>query len=122
MQLLRFLCILGLFCCNSHVYAQTSSDSFPPVRGVIAGALYGSIFAHSQAVQNTAGSHPLGVELQIMKQQVDRKTYNLCRCYPRQSILTSVYSFDNKVLGWSAIAAYLLEPSYRINDRFFFSM
>ena len=73
-------------------------------------------------MQNTEGSHPRGIELQILKQQVDQKTYNICRCYPKQSILASAYSFDNKVLGWSAMAAYMLEPSYRISDRLFFSM
>jgi hypothetical protein len=122
MQLLRIIWILGLFCCNSVIYSQTSSDSFPLLRGLIAGVGYGSIFAHSTAVQNTKGSHPRGIELQIMNQRVDRKTYNICRCYPRQSILTGAYSFDNKVLGWSGMAAYMLEPSYRISDRFFFSM
>jgi hypothetical protein len=90
--------------------------------GLAAGLHYGSIFAHSEAVQNTAGSHPWGIELQFMKQQVNRKAYNLCRCFPKQSLLASAYSLDNEVLGWSAMAAYLLEPSYRISDRFFFSM
>lgn len=122
MQLLRFICILGLCCCNTQMHAQTTSDSSPPLGGIMAGVLYGSIFAHSKAVQNTEGSHPRGIELQIYKQQVDQKTYNICRCYPRQSILTSAYDFDNKFLGWSAMAAYMLEPSYRINDRLFFSM
>lgn len=122
MQLLRIICILGLFCCNKEIYSQTTSDSFPPLRGLIAGVVYGSIFAHSKAVENTEGSHPRGIELQMMNQRVDRKTYNLCRCYPRQSILASAYSFDNKVLGWSAMAAYMLEPSYRISDGFFFSI
>lgn len=115
------LCIIGLFCCINRVCAQFT-DSFPPVRGLIAGVMYGSIFAHSKAVQNTEGANPRGIEFQITKQQVDQKTYNVCRCYPRQSIVIGAYNFDSKILGWGSIAAYMLEPSYRISDRFFFSM
>jgi hypothetical protein len=122
MYLFRIIYILLLFCCCSQMNAQATSDSFPPLGGVIAGVLYGSIFAHSQAVQNTAGAHPRGIELQRMVQQADRKAYNICRCYPRQSILASAYSFDNSVLGWSTMAAYMLEPSYRMSDWLFFSM
>ena len=123
MQLLRIIWLLGLFFCCLPGYTQTAgTDTFPALRGLVAGVQYGSIFAHSEAVQNTAGSHPRGAELQLMKQQVNRKAFNLCRCYPRQSILVSAYSLDNEVLGWSAMAAYLLEPSYRISQKFFFSM
>ena len=122
MQLIRTLCILVLCCNGVHVMAQSTSDSFPPVRGVMAGVLYGSIFAHSQAVQNTAGANPLGIELQLINQQVGRKAYNICRCYPRQSLLAGAYSFDNEILGWGVMAAYMLEPAYRIRDWLFFSM
>ena len=123
MQLLHIIVLLSLCCCCRQGFSQSAgSDSLPALRGLAAGVQYGSIFAHSEAVQNTAGSHPLGVELQFLKQKVDRKAYNLCRCYPRQSILISGYSLDNEVLGWSAMAAYLLEPAYRIGNQFFFSM
>ena len=122
MQLLHAIWILGLCCCTK-AYSQTGTgDSFPRIKGFVAGAQYGSIIAHSEAVQNTAGSNPVGVELQYMKQQVNQKGYNLCRCYPKQALLASVYSLDNEVLGWSTMVAYLIEPSYRISDRLFFSM
>jgi len=123
MSVLRNILIF-IWCCHYMLaYSQSdSSISSRPLIGLVAGIHYGSIFAHTESVQNTAGSHPLGVELQFMKQQVDKNTYNVCRCFPKQSILTSVYSFDNEVLGWSAIAAYLLEPSYRISDRILFSI
>jgi hypothetical protein len=123
MQILHIIWLLGLFCSGRQVFSQTTArDSFPPLRALVAGVQYGSIFAHSVSVQNTAGSHPSGIELQLMKQKVNRKAYNLCRCYPKQSLLAAAYNLDNKVLGWSAVAAYLLEPSYRISNRFFFSM
>ncbi len=115
--------LLGIGCFCRPCPAQTIiRDSFPPLRALVAGMQYGSIFAHSVSVQNTAGSHPLGVELQWMKQKVNRKAFNLCRCYPKQSLLAGAYNLDNSVLGWSAMAAYLLEPSYRISNRLFFSM
>lgn len=122
-QVPAFVILFGLCSCFMQGKTQTHTrDTFPPPRAVVVGGQYGSIFAHSEAVQNTAGSHPRGVELQWMKQQVGSKAYNLCRCYPKQSFLAAYYNLDNKVLGWSAIAAYLLEPSYRISDRLFFSM
>ena len=119
----RFILLLGLCCYARPGYAQTTvTDSFPPLRAFVAGLHYGSIFAHSTSVQNTAGSNPRGLELQLMKQQAGRKAYNLCRCYPKQSILAAAYNLDNEVLGWSGMAAYMLEPSYRISNRLFFSM
>lgn len=120
--MVRYICMLGVCCSGFPAYTQTDTGSLPPLRAVTAGVQYGSIFAHSPAVQNTKGSNPMGIEIQLMKQRVDRQAYNLCRCYPKQSLLAGVYSFDNEVLGWSAMAAYLLEPSYRIGNRVLISM
>ena len=122
MQLVPIIWILVLCCSSRSMHGQATQDSFPPLNGIMAGVLYGSIFAHSEAVQNTAGAHPFGVEFQRIRQQVGEKAYNICRCYPKQSILVSAYSFDNEVLGWSVMAAYMLEPTYRLNDWLFFSM
>lgn len=83
---------------------------------------YGSIFAHSEAVQNTKGSLPVGLSLQYNWQARGKKDYDVCRCYPRQSLFAAAYHFDNAVLGNSYMLAYQLEPSYRIGRQLFFTM
>ena len=117
----RVFCFLLLWC--SAAWAQPQGkDSVSPVRVTGVGLHYGSLIAHSQEVQNTAGARPYGLELQFTRQQTGARSYNLCHCYPRQGLLLSAYSFNSEVLGWGAMAAYLLEPSYRLGNRWMFSM
>jgi hypothetical protein len=81
----------------------------------------GFIFAHSQAVQNTKGSHPAGLELLLSWQRNDAAAWDLCNCYPRKGLLLNYYDFDNPVLGNGFSAAYFLEPQYRLYKNLFFS-
>jgi hypothetical protein len=81
----------------------------------------GFIFAHSQAVQNTKGSHPKGLELMLSWQRNDAAVWDLCNCYPRKGILLAYYDYDNAILGNSFSAAYFLEPTYRLGKNLFFS-
>jgi len=78
---------------------------------------YGFIIAHSEAVQNTAGSNPAGVEVELFKQRVDSASWKLCRCYPNRGFSFSYFNFDNEVLGHGFTTAYFLEPSYKLNSR-----
>ncbi|HMP94324.1 MAG TPA: acyloxyacyl hydrolase, partial [Phnomibacter sp.] len=75
---------------------------------------YGSIFAHSEAVQNTRGAQPLGIELQYWRQRRDNAVYNTCRCYPRSGPLLFYTHFDSRILGSATGAGWLLEPNYRL--------
>ena len=81
----------------------------------------GFIFAHSQAVQNTNGAHPRGLELILSWQRNDPAVWNLCNCYPRKGLLLAYYDYDNVILGNSYSAAYFLEPKYRLHKKLFFS-
>jgi hypothetical protein len=85
------------------------------------GAQHGFIFAHSEAVENTRGSHPMGVEAIFSWQRNDSATWNLCNCFPRKGLLLAYYDYDNRVLGRSATAAYFLEPAYRLTKGAFFA-
>lgn len=85
------------------------------------GVQHGFIFAHSEAVENTKGSHPTGVEVILSWQRNDSAIWSLCNCYPRKGLLLSYYDYDNQVLGKSITAAYFLEPSYRLSDGAFFA-
>ncbi|GEO05426.1 hypothetical protein AAE02nite_30900 [Adhaeribacter aerolatus] len=81
---------------------------------------HGFIFPHSQAVQNTKGARPTGVEAILSRQRNDAPTWNLCNCFPRQGILLAYYNFDNAILGKGTTAAYFLEPTYRISRKTLF--
>ena len=85
------------------------------------GVQHGFIFAHSQAVQNTKGSHPTGIEVIFSWQRNDASVWALCNCYPRKGLLLAYYDYDNVILGKSFTVAYFLEPVYRLNKNIFFS-
>jgi len=111
-----------------HAWSQTDSTIPEQRKGKLkrmfsigAGMQYGSVFAHSPAVQNTKGSHPFGVEAIIGWQRNDAAAWNLCNCFPRTGLLLAYYDYDNNVLGKSVNAAYFLEPTYRLGKRLFFS-
>jgi hypothetical protein len=98
------------------------ADSVKPVTksvvtGFSVGMHYGSIFAHSEEVQNTAGANPIGVELSYTWQRRDKGVVDLCNCYPRQGIVASYFNFDNEILGQGVMAGWMLEPTYRLGKK-----
>ena len=93
----------------------------PSLFSVAAGIQHGFIFAHSQAVQNTKGARPTGVEMILSWQRNDAVVWDLCNCYPRKGLLLSYYDYDRALLGKSATAAFFLEPVYRLRPNLFFS-
>ncbi len=87
------------------------------VTGFSVGAHYGSVFAHSEEVQNTAGAHPRGIELAFTRQRRDKGVVDVCNCYPRQGIVASWFNFDNDILGEGVMAGWMLEPTYRLGNK-----
>lgn len=85
------------------------------------GGQYGFIFAHSLDVQNTRGANPIGAEVILGWQRNDKFTWSLCNCYPRKGLLFSFYNYDTDIVGKGAIAAYFLEPTFRITNSILFS-
>ena len=112
---LKVYFILPVFLIGVKVIAQT--DTSISQKGIQAKLHYGFIFAHSQHVQNTAGSHPLGLEIEFIKQRMDTAAWKLCNCYPTTGLSLSYFNFNNAVLGHGFSIAYFLEPSYRISKR-----
>ncbi|MGY5847354.1 acyloxyacyl hydrolase [Salegentibacter sp. HM20] len=110
---------------TSQVYSQSeASEEIKKGKSLLSyglGLQYGTIFAHSEEVQNTSGARPIGIESIIAWQRNDAAAYALCNCYPRQGLLLAFYDYDVEVLGKSGTAAYFLEPTYRISDAFLFS-
>lgn len=78
---------------------------------------YGSIFAHSEDVQNTAGANPRGMELAYTWQRRDKGVVDLCNCFPRQGVVVSYFNFDTEILGRGYMAGWMLEPMYRLGSK-----
>jgi hypothetical protein len=78
---------------------------------------YGSIFAHSADVLNTAGARPLGLHLNVGRQQYGEGAWAKYGCLPRTGLTLAYYDFDNEVLGRGLTAAYYFEPTFPISQR-----
>ncbi len=119
--------ILFIICSPSNAFAQADSiiteniDRQKSLFSMGLGAQHGTIFAHSEAVQNTRGARPTGIEAIFSWQRNDAAIYALCLCYPRQGVMLAYYDYDVDLLGKSGTAAYFLEPTYRITDDLLFS-
>src|SRR5215210_807176 len=100
---------------------KTSSVKQKDIFSVGLGIQHGFIFAHSEAVQNTKGSHPTGGEVILSWQRNNAAVWNLCNCFPRKGLLLAYYDYDNAILGKSMMAAYFLEPTYKLGKNTFFS-
>lgn len=100
---------------------KTSSAKQKDIFSVGLGIQRGFIFAHSEAVQNTKGSHPTGGEVILSWQRNNAAVWNLCNCFPRKGLLLNYYDYDNAILGKSMTAAYFLEPTYKLAKNTFFS-
>lgn len=125
------LLLLMIFasCLANAAYAQTastvtseSSTSNKSLFSIGVGAQHGFIFPHSVDVQNTSGARPTGIETIFSWQRIDSASFALCHCNPRQGLLLSYYDYDVDLLGKSATAAYLLEPTYGISKTVLFSV
>lgn len=101
--------------------AKSTSEREKSLFSIGLGLQHGTIFAHSEAVQNTSGARPTGIETIFSWQRNDEEIYSLCLCYPRQGVMFAYYDYDVDILGKSGTVAYFLEPAYRINDGLLFS-
>jgi len=77
----------------------------------------GFIFAHSKDVENTAGSNPIGFQLEWNKQLLDEKTWQICNCFPRKGFLFQYFDYDNIILGKSAHLVTYIEPYWGYGRR-----
>ncbi len=111
-----FLLLLPFFP-FSQITDTVSPEAKALVTGYTVGFHFGSVFAHSEAVQNTAGANPRGIELSYTRQRRDKGAVDLCNCYPRQGVVVSYFNFDNTILGQGVMAGWMLEPTYRLGNK-----
>ncbi|MFN4971955.1 MAG: acyloxyacyl hydrolase [Bacteroidota bacterium] len=112
---MRFSFIVWLILC-SQVQAQVS----PTERSLFSVGLSahrGFIFAHSKDVQNTDGSYPWGIQLDLNWHKRNQKTWDECYCYPRTGFQIQYFNYDNSILGHSVHANAYIEPYFNFNQR-----
>ena len=115
--------IILLICCPVLTFSQgaTFADTVSPssIYSVGIGVHYGFVFAHAEEVQNTKGSKPWGIELDLNKQLLKNESWEACNCFPRTGLVISYFNFDNEILGHSINAGWYIEPllftAHRIN-------
>ena len=120
----KALLLLLVLCSVYNVQGQGQDSSWALQYNIFSvgmGVQHGFIFAHSEAVENTKGSRPTGIEGVLSWQRADSAAWSLCNCFPRKGLLLAYYHYDNRVLGKSITGAYFLEPTYRISKGSFFS-
>lgn len=69
----------------------------------------GSIFVHSEDVENTSGSRPFALDLEFSKRFKGEDIWNLCRCYPTSGFVVGYQDYDNEILGRGAHLAYFVQ-------------
>ncbi len=83
---------------------------------------YGSVYIHTPAVKNIAGSRPYGTEIEFSRLPSDTNTYNRCNCLPRNGVALSYFNFDSKILGSGVMLSYFIEPAYRLSNNLKFNI
>lgn len=108
-----FVCIASL----ETLYGQDSSKLVFGAEGH-----HGFIIIHSRDVRSVKNSYPFTGNLNINWQTLDKKNWNLCRCYPRTGFALAYQDFDNvTVLGQGITTAGYLEPSFRLSESWSFA-
>jgi len=74
---------------------------------------YGFVIIHSRAIRAIEDSYPRGTELTINWHKMDKKSWEVCNCYPRVGLLFSFFDFDNReILGYGFNVAGFVEPFF----------
>jgi len=83
----------------------------------------GFVIVHSRAVRAIEDSYPLGLELDFGIHKTSEKVWNDCNCYPKTGIALGIWDFDNpSVLGYGMTLMYYLQPVFRADRKFSFSV
>jgi hypothetical protein len=83
----------------------------------------GFVIVHSRDVRSVKDSYPRGLELDIGIHKTSDRVWESCNCYPKSGIALGFWDFDNAaVLGYGVTAMYYLQPVFRADRRFSFSV
>ena len=74
---------------------------------------YGFIIIHSRELRAFEDAYPRGTELTLNWHLMERKSWEVCNCYPRVGLLFSFFDFDNRdILGYGFNVAGFVEPFF----------
>lgn len=116
---LFFLHCLAMVFLSQSLFAQHDSLFFKRQlqKEITANFHWGSIYAHTDDIKNTEGAHPYGVSLELSRRSVDEDSWNRYGCFSRTGIMLTYLNFNTPILGSSYTAAFMFEPTYRLNSR-----
>lgn len=113
------LSVVSIFLFSTQVNAQTDSSLQKTSRqtSFTLNLHYGSVFAHSADIKNTAGATPKGLSFEIANRSVDTATWNKYGCLPVSGVMFNYLDLNTPILGYSYTAAYIFEPTFRLNNK-----
>ena len=77
---------------------------------------YGFVIIHSREIRAVKNSYPIGTEFNFNWKKIDKKSWELCHCYPKVGVLLSFFDFDNKkILGYGLNVAGFIEPFFQLD-------
>lgn len=89
--------------------------------GIEASGDEGFIIPHSKDVEYVRYSRPYGTSISLIRNASDT-VLSVCRCVPTHHFRYMFFNFNNSILGYSHILAYILEPQFRILKKINFSL
>jgi hypothetical protein len=101
----------------AHAQNDTAGETAPRQRSYTLNFHYGSIYAHSIDIKNTADARPGGFSFEMANRSVDAATWNKYGCYPSSGFMFAYLDLNTSVLGKSYTAAYIFEPTFRLNSK-----
>ena len=116
---LIFLCISAISVAKVVGKNHKKENNLNSMFSLSAKQHYGFIIIHSRSIRAIKNSYPIGTEFNFNWQKTDKKSWDLCHCYPRIGLLLSFIDFDNKeILGYGYNVSGFVEPFFKTNKKF----
>ncbi len=111
----RAWCVLLPLIFTFSLSSQNQHDQFYNKFGLR--AYTGSIFVHSDDVENTSGSRPFAIEIEYSKRYKGAEVWNLCRCYPTTGFVLAYHNYDNEIIGNGGHLGYFVQYHFLQRSR-----
>ncbi len=102
---------------------NTSNDTTGKLPAIGLEGHKGFVIIHSRNIREAKDAYPSGLTLNLNWQNIRKKAWQTCHCYPRAGFGLSYYDFDNqKVLGHGYIVNGYIEPFFRLRKHWHLSL
>ena len=83
----------------------------------------GYVLIHSRDLRPIENSYPSGIEFDLGWHRAGTESWQECHCLPKIGLSLAAWNFDNPdVLGQGATAMFYLQPLFRVEKKFSFSI